>query len=337
MDPLTQGLAGATLSQSSQNRSHFILAGLFGLVGGMAPDLDVLIRSEEDPLLYLEYHRQFSHSFIFIPLGGFLCAVLLHCLIGRRFALPFAKSFQFCTLGFATHGLLDACTSYGTQLLWPFSDLRVAWNVISIIDPLFTLPILTLVILTVWKGRPIFARCALIWGFFYLGLGFLGNHMALSMAENLASQRGHSPVGLSAKASLGNLLVWKIIYRDDQTYYVDAVRVFPAQKVYEGSTIKALDLKRDLAWLDPESQQARDIERFRWFSDGYLAEAPDKPNRIIDLRYSFIPNEINGLWSIELDPEAGPDEHVAFVTHRNESARRPELLWKMISGNETID
>ena len=43
-------------------------------------------------------------------------------------------------MGYATHGLLDSCTSYGTQLFWPFSDVRVAWDTMSIVDPLFTVP-----------------------------------------------------------------------------------------------------------------------------------------------------------------------------------------------------
>ncbi|GIR70652.1 MAG: hypothetical protein CM15mP74_19030 [Halieaceae bacterium] len=33
--------------------------------------------------------------------------------------LPFKAVFGFAALGFGTHGLLDACTTYGTQLLWP--------------------------------------------------------------------------------------------------------------------------------------------------------------------------------------------------------------------------
>jgi len=34
---------------------------MLGFLSGMAPDLDILIRSSTDPLLSLEYHRQFTH------------------------------------------------------------------------------------------------------------------------------------------------------------------------------------------------------------------------------------------------------------------------------------
>ena len=84
MDPLTQGLAGAALPQAAARRGAVAIAGLLGFLAGMTPDLDVLIRSSEDPLLFLEYHRQFTHSLVFIPVGGALCALLLHPLLGRR-------------------------------------------------------------------------------------------------------------------------------------------------------------------------------------------------------------------------------------------------------------
>ena len=59
------------------------------------------------------------------------------------------------TLGYSTHGLLDACTSYGTQLFWPFSNERISWNNISIVDPLFTIPVLILVVIAIrTKKRP---------------------------------------------------------------------------------------------------------------------------------------------------------------------------------------
>ena len=74
MDPLTQGAMGAALPQALSNKKTLWLIGLLGFLSGMAPDLDVLIRSKADPLLFLEYHRQFTHSLVFIPFGGLVCA-----------------------------------------------------------------------------------------------------------------------------------------------------------------------------------------------------------------------------------------------------------------------
>ena len=90
MDPLTQGALGAALPQStwakwsSHRKYQFALAGFLGMVGGMAADLDILIYSNTDPLLFLTFHRQFTHSFIFIPVGGLIMALLVHWFPGRR-------------------------------------------------------------------------------------------------------------------------------------------------------------------------------------------------------------------------------------------------------------
>ncbi len=332
MDPLTQGVLGASLPQASTRGRHAAAAGLLGFLAGMAADLDVLIRSSSDPLLFLEYHRQFTHSLIFIPVGGVICALVLHRLLGRRRGLSFRQSWLYCTLGYATHAVLDACTTYGTMLLWPFSDTRFAWNTISIIDPLFTLPILLAVLLGARYERPLFARLALLWAVTYMSLGLVQRNEAVRMGEALAAQRGHQPLRLEAKPSFANILVWKIVYETEQRFHVDAVRARLAPKVFAGDSVQKLIIDRDMPWLDRTSQQARDIERFRWFSNGYIARDPIYANRVIDIRYSIIPNEVAPLWSIELDPLAGPDTHVAYRVHREAGSQRAATIWGMVAG-----
>ncbi len=143
MDPMTQGVLGASVPQAISHKKHMVAATLFGAISGMSPDLDSLIRSDIDPLLHLEFHRQFSHSLFFIPIGSLICALVFYYLLAKRWEISFKLTYLFCFLGYATHGLLDSCTSYGTQLLWPFSSERFSWNTISIVDPLFTLPLFT--------------------------------------------------------------------------------------------------------------------------------------------------------------------------------------------------
>ena len=84
--------------------------------------------------------------------------------------------------------------------------------------------------------------------------------------------------------------------------------------------------------MQRNSQEARDIERFRWFSNGYIARDPVFPNRVIDIRYSMIPNEMAPLWSIELRPGAGSEEHAAYLVHRDAGSGRAGQMWRMVSG-----
>ena len=64
-------------------------------------------------------------------------------------SLGFKRVYLFSFAGYATHALLDACTTYGTQLFLPFSNTRVAWNNVSVVDPLFTIPLAVLVIFAI--------------------------------------------------------------------------------------------------------------------------------------------------------------------------------------------
>lgn len=331
MDPLTQGVLGAALPQATRRKTQVGIAGALGFAAGMAADLDVLIRSETDPLLFLEYHRQFTHALIFIPVGGLLCALALHWILGRRRQLTFAQTFLFCTLGYATQPLLDACTSYGTMLFWPFSDARSSWSIVSIVDPLFTLPVLALVLVAGLRQKPVLARCALAWAGLYLTVGALQHQAARAMGNEIAASRGHAPIRLEVKPSFGNILVWKTIYETPDRFYVDAVRPGIAPRVFAGSSVPKLDSRRDLPWLDPNTQQARDIDRFRRFSDGFVAQDPVHPNRIIDVRYSFVPNRLNALWSIELAPDTPPTVHARYRTHREQARESLSVLWRMMT------
>ena len=330
MDPLTQGVVGAAVSQQPANKKTILVATLLGFLSGLAPDLDIFIRSKHDPLLVLEFHRQFTHSLIFIPIGGLICAVVFYYLFSKRKGMTFKKTYIFTTLGYGTHGLLDSCTSYGTQLLWPFSDNRFSWNTISIVDPLFTMPILVLIIFAAVKKNKIFSRLALGWIIFYCFFGLIQKERAQEIGKQIATSRGHDPIKIVAKPSLANLFVWKTIYNTERNYYVDAVRVGIKSKIYEGSEVKKLNVSESFPWLDSNSQQAKDIERFRWFSGGYLALSKKHQNRIIDIRYSMLPNEINGLWGIELNRKADNASHVKYVFNRERNSDTINKLWKMI-------
>ncbi len=330
MDPVSQGVLGAAAPKSVAPPEHARIACVLGFLAGMAPDLDVLIRSPEDPLLFLEFHRQFTHALIFIPVGGFIVGFLLHWLYAGKRGLSLGRSVLYCTLGYATHALLDACTTYGTQLLWPFSDRRFAWNTVSVIDPLFTVPIVLLIGVATWQRRAVLARIALAWAIAYPTIGIFQRDRAEAAGLELASSRGHQPIRLEAKPSFANLLVWKVVYETPERYHVDAVRAGIELEVFEGQSTPKLDVARDFPWLVPGSQQAQDIERFRWFSNDYLAVEPGNPYRITDIRYSMVPNEIRGLWSIELDPAAPQGKHVEYVVQRRADERAMGAFQSML-------
>ena len=338
MDPVSQGAIGAALPQTLQDRDEFFKRAKtvtwVGCLAGMSPDLDVFIRSSTDPLLFLEFHRQFTHSLLFIPFGALICALAF-----SRFSQPvlnFKQTYLVCFFAYCTHALLDACTSYGTQLLWPLTNHRFAFNNIAVVDPFATIPLVACVVSAMVWRKVWVARLGLAYFLCYLGLGFLQQNRALEAAETLAVQRGHNNAEISIKAGFGNILLWKSIYTVDDVYYVDAIRVASSTKIYEGTSIEKLYVDRDLPWLDRDSQQGIDLERFRWFSKGYLAMDPVRENFVIDMRYSMLPNEANSLWGIGLREDAGLEEHVTFESDRDATPERREIFLAMLLGDTCI-
>ena len=189
MDPVSQGLFGIALSGSFAQKKEIRFASFCGLIGGIAPDIDILIRSDSNPLLFIEYHRHFTHSIIFAPFGGLLVSLFLHLTFLKK--KKFKTIFIFTTLGFLSHGFLDSCTSYGTSLFWPFSESRVSWNIISIIDPIYTFILLLFFILSFLLKSKQLIRLGLFFSFLYLGFGLNKHYQVEKLISKVAEDRGH--------------------------------------------------------------------------------------------------------------------------------------------------
>ncbi len=331
MDPITQGLFGAVAAQTTSRRATLAKASLVGALAGMAPDLDILIRSADDSLLALEYHRHFTHSLFFIPIGGSLCGLLLFLVFGRLWKINLTTFMIWGCVGYATHGLLDGCTTYGTRLLWPLSDTRFAWDLVPVIDPLFTLILLLITVFTIKNGQRFLAYLAISWICLYFSLAAFQHQRAIDIAISLAESRSHTIHRIHAKPSFGNILLWKTIYESNQRFYIDAVKPgLISATVWNGESIDKLNLERDFSWVKPQSQHYKDIERFRAFSDNFLAVNPQYPNQIADIRYSLLPHSINPLWGIKLFPNAELGQHVLYVTQRDDPKEAFKTLINMI-------
>jgi inner membrane protein len=149
-----------------------------------------------------------------------------------------------------------------------------------------------------------YARYALVYALVYLSLGVVQRERAESVALALAEERGHIPTRLTVKPTIGNRYLWRLIYEYEGRYYVDAATVGWNKVPIRGASIDKLDVASDYPWLPPDSIQARDIERFRWFSDGFIARNPDNNLMIMDVRYSLLPNELKPLWVIHPRPDS---------------------------------
>ena len=319
MDLLTQGLVGSAVAQSFCRPKAQRRVALYGAIAGMAPDLDALISSSADPLLNLDYHRHFSHSLAFIPVGASIVALLIWLVSRRRF--EFSEIWIACLLGYATHGLLDACTSYGTHLWWPFALDRVSWNLVSIIDPLFSLPLLALTVWGAWRSRVWFPRAAAIFCACYLLFAFAQHRQAESAQQTLIAQRDHTAVRQVVKPSIGNVFLHRSVYLHDGVYHVDAIHVVPglASKIYSGGKVDAFE----------EEQPVKDVARFHRLSNGFLCEHPEADDFIGDIRYGMLPTSTVPLWGIKTNA-ANPNLPAEFVKFRSLDEGDLDQFYRML-------
>lgn len=316
MDLLTQGLLGGALAQAGAKKNEARIAVAAGFVAAILADADVLISSAQDPLLNIEYHRHFTHSLVFIPLGGLLAALLLWPFLRRR--LGFGRLLLFTLLGYATSGLLDACTSYGTHLLWPFDDARIAWSIIAIVDPVFSLILLVSLGFGLRYCKPGSARIGLALAGAYLLVGVAQHHRAFDAAIELAAQRDHRVERVLVKPTMANLLLWRSVYQSADRFYIDAIRIglFADNRIYPGTEARRFVPERDKPDLVAESPLAHDIRRFFILSSDFVAEDPARDNVLIDVRYSMLPTRLAPLWGIDMNLDSA-DDHVRFVTYRD--------------------
>ncbi len=331
MDPCTQGLLGASLSGSFAKKKKIKIALICGAVGGMAPDLDVLINSSKDQLLFIEYHRHFTHSLAFIPIGGLIVSLFMHLLFKNKSS--FKNTLFYTTLGFSSHGILDACTSYGTNLLWPFSDLRVSWNIISIVDPLYT-SIFIIFVISSFILKSVFSiRVGLILSLTYLMINVFKLEKVKAYVEKIAEQNNHNIERLILNPTIGNNLLWRTVYESNNFYYINAIYMplFSNPKVKRGSKLKVIDKESVFPELGNNSTQRHDIRRFSYFSQDFIYIHPDYKDIIADLRYGTLPHDYKSMWGIKIDT-TNPNKHADYKNLRNFNKNHFNKLWLMMRG-----
>ena len=130
MDSVTTTLAGTLIAQAGFRQRMGRVATVALTVSAAAPDLDGLA-GLGDTAFYLSYHRGIMHSFF----GGAVLALLLAAIFYRFSTYKhYLRLAGLCYLAIFMHLITDLCTSYGTKVFLPFSDYKVAWDTLFIVD-----------------------------------------------------------------------------------------------------------------------------------------------------------------------------------------------------------
>jgi len=308
MDSLTQIVLGAACGEAVLGKKIGNKALLFGAIGGTIPDLDVFIGGwlYTNKIQAMAFHRGFMHSFLFSILGAFLFAWLVFKFYnyGKRANTTTLKDWQklfFWSL--LTHPILDCFTPYGTQLFYPFTDFRVAFNTIAVADPLYTLPFLICIIILMFLNRKKAKRR--FW--LKLGIGISCTYMLFTLANKwyITSVFKQSLVKseipfnrFRTQPTLLNNILWYGVAETDTAFYLGFYSLLDK----ENNVIDWKIIKNKEA---PIAIKDTDLETLTWFSDNYYCIIKTEEKDIYkynDLRYELLnpDNKNTSLFSFKI-------------------------------------
>nr|WP_297916528.1 metal-dependent hydrolase [uncultured Allomuricauda sp.] len=288
MDSLTQIVLGAAVGEAVLGKKVGNKALLYGAIAGTVPDLDVVANYFTDTLSAIELHRGFSHSILFGLLGAPIFGWLTNA-IERKHQLgwkPWAKLFFW---GLLTHPLLDAFTTWGTRLFWPF-ELRLAFNSIFVIDPLYTLPflVLTFAVLFMKRGsqrRRRFNQFGLVFSTSYLFFTLFLKWVVHRRFEVALDTQDILYTKISTRPAPLNTIVWNANVDTGQAYLIGDHSFFDTGKI----TFKRFPKHRGEA---SEILKYPNVQRLVTISEGwYILEQKDEDWFFYDLRFGLIPQK----------------------------------------------
>ncbi len=294
MDSLTQVVLGAACGEVALGKKIGNKALLFGAIGGTIPDLDVIIGSwfYANEIDAMAFHRGFMHSLVFALFIPLIIGPIAHWLYnrGKRFGTTTQMDWIWLFfLSIFTHPILDSFTPYGTQLFLPFSNYRVAFNNISVVDPFYTLPFLLCLIIAMFYKRTSKKRKKVTWAgiyisSFYMVLTLVNKVYINSVYKKSLDEKGVVFERFQTQPTIFNNILWYGIAENKEHYYVGFYSLFDTASGV--TNWQKLPKNHHLI-----SDDNHDLNTLAWFSNGYYNLIPQEEAntfRYNDLRYPLL-------------------------------------------------
>ncbi len=332
MDSLTQIILGAAVGEAVLGKKIGNKAMLYGAIAGTIPDLDIFSSYFTDTVSALEIHRGITHSIIFSVLFAPICAWL----VTRYEAYKDIKGWSWLFFwGFITHPLLDAHTTWGTQLFWPIQT-RLAFKTVFVIDPLYTVPFLVFLILAMCqkrtsKKRRVYNNLGLIVSTIYLGLTFFLKWMAFTKFEAALKDQNISYKQIDTRPSPMNTILWSANIETEDAYLLGNYSFFDTQPITFES------YKKDHEFLGPLAENEK-VQRMITISEGWFTVIKTDDKLLYnDLRFGLLSMEKgaqNFVFQYEIVTDT--DGTVQFIEQEKDKRDGKKMmvdLWFRIKGN----
>jgi len=287
MDLVTHALAGAALGEVVAGKRLGRRSMAIGAATALLPDLDVLGHFFLSTARQLAFHRGITHSLLVTMLLSLVLAALFRWRL-HSLEMPPWRWIALFALPLLSHLLLDSLTCYGTGLFEPFSNYRVAFDTIFVVDPFYTMPwmICIFMVMRLYKNEALrrkWNKIGLWFGGAYLALTCL-NHVYVQgvMLRSIQAQR-LSYDGFQVTPAPMNNLLWMGYSRDAQGAWVGFYSLLDADQEVQFSRIERNDSLLEDYRMDPA------IEQLVWLSKGnYCVQKQGEDVYFNDLRFGFL-------------------------------------------------
>ena len=333
MDSLTQIILGAAVGEAVLGRKVGNKAMLYGAIAGTIPDLDVLARFFVDTVTATEWHRGFSHSIFF----SILFAPVFGWLIWKLNPKSDAgwKDWSWLMFwGLFTHPVLDAFTTWGTQLFWPFKT-RLAFQNIFVIDPMYTLPFLVFLILTMFQKktsakRRKYNRLGLIISSAYLILTLVLKGVAYKQFTNNLESQNITYSEMDIRPAPFSTVLWTANIDVDDGYLIGNYSLLDSQPIQFTSYPKNRGLLGNLETNDK-------VVRLINIAEGWYTISQDNGKLLFnDLRFGLLSlrdDEKRFAFTYELNTTANGLEVIETPKTPSDAEGLLGSLWQRILGN----
>lgn len=331
MDSLTQIVLGAAVGEATLGKKIGNKAMLYGAIAGTIPDLDVLASHVTDTVTALEIHRGFTHSIVFSVVFGLLLGWLTSKFEKHKNFKDWALLFF---LAFITHPLLDAHTTWGTQLFWPF-ETRLAYKNIFVVDPLYTLPFLVFLILTMFqkrssKKRRLYNKLGLIISTTYLIITLILKWIAYYQFEKALQEQEIVYSQIDTRPSPLNSILWNANVETKDAYLLGDYSFFDNNPIRFYSYPKNHHLLGNLIHNDK-------VKRMIAITEGwYTIIQRDGQLYFNDLRFGLLslePNSQDFVFQFLIDTdEKGQVNFIEQPRQREDAKKLLTALWQRIKG-----
>lgn len=198
-------------------------------------------------------------------------------------------------LALFTHFSLDCFTAYGTQIFMPFSNYRVAFNTISVVDPLYTVPFLLCVVVASILVRGSKARSMANWigiglSSLYMLFTVLNRHHVDGIFERALQSRNIEVDRQRVGPAILQNVLWSCIAESDEAYYIGLYSLFDSDQNMHWINVLPKDLDAIHAL-----EHFPEYKTLSWFADGYLQVIDrDTTYELFDLRFGALSDTIKG-------------------------------------------